>query len=183
MRQILAEGKYLRLVKQGQYEFVERTHKGGVAVLVAVTQNQEIVLVEQHRVSLNSRTIELPAGLVGDLCEDEKIEDAAKRELIEETGFEASSLEKIGYWPSSSGTSAEMLTIFYASELKKVSQGGGVESENIKVHVVPLMRAHDWLEQQSRNEILIDSKLYSGLYIAHYKLNLALCNASLSIQT
>ena len=86
--EILHQGHWLRLVKRGKWEAVERCHGGdGMAVIViAVTPADEVLFVEQYRVPLQARTIEMPAGLVGDDHDDDSLEAAARRELIEETG-------------------------------------------------------------------------------------------------
>ena len=87
VKQTLYEGNWLRLVKIGHWESCERTHGKGMAVIIiAVTPNDDVLFVEQFRVPLGSRTIEMPAGLVGDDHAHDTLEDAARRELIEETG-------------------------------------------------------------------------------------------------
>src|SRR3990170_5766607 len=93
--ELLYEGQWLRLVKRGQWESCERTHgKDGLAVLViAVTPDDEVLFVEQHRVPLGARTIEMPAGLVGDDDGEDTLEAAAPRGLIEENGWAAGRLD------------------------------------------------------------------------------------------
>ena len=89
-------GRYLNLIERDHWEFVTRPNAHAVVVLIAVTDDDELVLVEQYRRPVDSRVVELPAGLVGDLGDpDEPVLEAAGRELIEETGYEASSQEKI----------------------------------------------------------------------------------------
>ena len=63
--EMLYQGEWLRMVKRGQWESCERTHgKDGLAVLViAVTPDDHVLFVEQYRVPLGARTIEMPAGL------------------------------------------------------------------------------------------------------------------------
>ena len=66
LKQTLYEGQWLRLVRIGHWESCERTHAQGMAVIViAVTPADEVLFVEQHRIPLGARTIEMPAGLVG----------------------------------------------------------------------------------------------------------------------
>ena len=68
LKHTLYEGDWLRLVRIGHWESCERTHGQGMAVIViAVTPADEVLFVEQYRVPLGARTIEMPAGLVGDL--------------------------------------------------------------------------------------------------------------------
>ncbi len=115
----IAEGRHLRLVKRGSWEYVERVNVSDVAVLVPVTAENEIVLVEQYRIPVQAMMIELPAGLVGD--EDgfrgESLMDAANRELEEETGYHADSLTLLARAPSSGGMTSETVAFLHATGL------------------------------------------------------------------
>ena len=93
-RRLLAEGKYLRLVAQSGWEWVERVNASGAAVIAAVTGDERLVLVEQYRIPMQCRVLDLPAGLVGDdpAAAGEAMIDAARRELFEETGYEGTRL-------------------------------------------------------------------------------------------
>lgn len=158
-------GRYLSLVQRGTWEFVTRTNAHAVAVLVAVTPDREIVLVEQYRKPVDARVIELPAGLVGDLGDpDEPVLEAAGRELVEETGFEAEQLELVMECPSSSGMTDEIISFVLARGLKRVGPGGGDDSEDIETHVIPLADADRWLAVQQADGLLLDPKLYTALY-------------------
>ncbi len=63
---VIAETKYLRFIDRDGWFFVERPNASGVAVIVAVTDEGRLLLVEQFRAALNQKVIELPAGLAGD---------------------------------------------------------------------------------------------------------------------
>jgi ADP-ribose pyrophosphatase len=158
-------GRYLSLKEVDGWEYVTRPNAHAVAVLAAVTPAREIVLVEQFRKPVNARVIELPAGLVGDQGDpDEPILEAAGRELIEETGFEAESLELMMQCPTSSGMTDEIISFVMASGLKKVGPGGGDDSEDIETHVVPLDEADDWLESRRLAGSPLDPKIFTALY-------------------
>lgn len=162
--QTLYQGRYLTLVKRQGWEFVERRH--GVAILIAWTPERELLLVEQYRIPIGLRTIELPAGLVGDEpgLSDEAMLEAAARELIEETGWEAGRLTELLSCPSSAGMSSEMVSFILAEDLRWVAPGGGDDSEDILVHRVPLAALDQWLSDRARAGFGIDPKIYAALY-------------------
>src|SRR5690606_3042465 len=148
--ELLYEGEWLRMVKRGQWESCERTHgKDGLAVLViAVTPDDHVLFVEQYRVPLGARTIEMPAGLVGDDFSDDTLESAARRELIEEAGWDAGRIDVLLVGPTSSGMSNERIAFARALDLRKVGDGGGVADEAITVHAIPRATAPAWLMQK-----------------------------------
>ena len=83
------EGRFLRMVARGHWEFVERANSTGVVAVLAVTPDDKILLVEQFRPPVEASVIEIPAGLAGDIAgeEDEDFSRAAVRELAEESGY------------------------------------------------------------------------------------------------
>lgn len=164
----LAHGRFLKLVRQGTWEYVERVNARGAAVIVAVTDDGKLVLIEQPRPALGGPVIELPAGLVGDEegMEEEEIEAAAGRELVEETGFEASKLELVAEGPTSPGLTSERVALVLATGLKRVGAGGGTASEDITVFEVPLDEVEAFLREQTGRGRAIDVKVYAGLYFA-----------------
>ena len=163
MAEVLATGRYVRLVRDGTWEWAERVGATGAAVIAAATADGEVVLVEQHRVPVGARVIELPAGLVGDRGA-ERNEEAAARELEEETGFRAERIEQVAGGPISAGMTSETLTLFRATGLVRVGPGGGDASEDITVHLVPLDEAPAWLAAQAAAGVLVDPKVYAGLW-------------------
>jgi len=153
--------------ERDRWEYAFRTNATGVVVLVPVTDSGELVLVEQYRIPVRSRVIELPAGLVGDSGDaGEDMRTAAQRELIEETGYRAGYFEELLTCPSTPGMSDEVVSIFYAGELEKVGPGGGDGSERITVHRMPLSSATEWLEDRMAEGIMVDPKIYAGLFWA-----------------
>lgn len=159
------QGRYLSLVETDRWEYVTRSNAHAVVVIVALTGDQEIVLVEQYRRPVDRRVIELPAGLVGDLHgPDEDVLEAARRELIEETGFEADSVELVMESPSSSGMTDEIISFIRARGLNRIGSGGGDASEDILTHIVPLDQVDCWLEQQQAAGLYLDPKIFTALY-------------------
>ena len=152
------QGKYIRIVREGRWEYVERC--GGVhAVVILAEHDGKVVLIEQPRVPLrNRKCIELPAGLVGD--EDDKgVEETAVKELEEETGFTAGRIEVIGEFFSSPGMVSEGFTLVRAHGLRRVGDGGGNEHEEIEVHLVPRVEVPDFVERKRAEGAAIDTKL------------------------
>jgi ADP-ribose pyrophosphatase len=158
-------GRYLNLIERDHWEFVTRPNAHAVVVITAVTPENEIVLVEQFRKPVDARIIELPAGLVGDQGNpDEPVLEAAGRELVEETGFEASTLELLMECPTSAGMTDEIISFVLARGLRRVGPGGGDESEDIETHLVPLAEADNWLDDKHRAGIPLDPKIFTALY-------------------
>lgn len=166
MRTVLCSARFLALVREGHWEYAERVNATGAAIIVAVTPGSRLILVEQYRIPVHARTIELPAGIMGDEPGrgDEAHADAARRELLEETGYEAERLEVLTTGPSSSGLASEVVTFFLASGLRRQHAGGGVGHEDITVHEVGLDEVHAWLEARACAGLLVDPKVYAGLY-------------------
>jgi ADP-ribose diphosphatase len=165
---ILVETRFLRCIDRDGWFFVERPNAHAVVTVVPVTSNGTIILVEQFRPPVGRTVIELPAGLVGDepARADEGLEAAARRELIEETGYDARRLIPIASCATSPGVVNEVASFFLATDLVKISDGGGVADEDIRVHEVPLAGAGAWLAQRAAEGVLISAKVYAGLYFA-----------------
>lgn len=160
-------GRYLGMTETDNWEYAYRTNASGVVVLVPVTDDGELVLVEQFRIPVQSRVMELPAGLVGDNGDfEERFKTAAQRELIEETGFRAKSIEQLLSAPSTPGMANEMITIYLATGLERVGPGGGDDNEDITVHLMPMDNAVEWLSARQAEGVMIDPKIFAGLFWA-----------------
>lgn len=156
-------GKYVEVIVDGRWEYVKRARGIGAAVILALTDDGEVVLVEQMRVPLGRRCIELPAGLVGDETAGEKPSVSAERELEEETGFAADRWEELGEFASSPGMLGETFRLFRATGLRRVSAGGGVSQEDIVTHVVKLADVPRFLGAKRAEGCAIDVKLLAVL--------------------
>ena len=143
----------------GQWEYVKRTRGIEAAVILALTDAREVVLVEQFRPPLGRNAIELPAGLVGDETAGEDVLASAKRELAEETGFAADTWEAFGTFASSPGMVGEIFHLYRATGLRRVGAGGGVGNEGIRVHQVPLDGVTAFLAEARARGCAIDTRL------------------------
>ncbi len=161
----LGEGRFVRLLEHETYEYVERIGCTGIISVVALTPENEMIFVEQYRHPVAARTIELVAGLVGDQGE-ESLETAVRRELLEEAGYEAQALQFLMESPSAAGITAARVNYFLARDVVKMNDGGGVDDEDIVVHVVPVDAVHAWLQAQNQHGLLVDPKVYLGLVVA-----------------
>lgn len=164
--QPLFAGKFLALIKEKHWEYTHRTNATGAAIIAAVTDETKILLVEQYRIPVHARTIELPAGIIGDEpgSSDESHAEAARRELVEETGYAAGRIEALTHGPASAGLGSEVVTMFLATQLRRVGAGGGVAHEDITVHEISLREIDSWLAAKAATGVLIDPKVYAGLY-------------------
>ena len=155
------EGRFITAVREGNWEYVRRSRGIRAAVILAETDAGEILLVEQDRIPIGRRCLELPAGLVGDDDENEigNVEEAAARELEEETGYRAAHMQPLGEYYSSPGMVAESFTLVRASGLTRVGEGGGVEGEDIVVHLVPRADVVSFIEQKREEGVGIDVRL------------------------
>ena len=158
MREVMWQGRFVTAVRDGKWEYVERAGRIRAVVILA-EHDGRVVLVEQQRVPIGKRCLELPAGLIGDHDGDDDVEAAARRELEEETGFVAGQIEMLGEYYSSPGMVAESFTLVRASGLARSHDGGGVDGEDIVTHLVPRGEIAAFIAEKRAAGIAIDCKL------------------------
>ena len=156
--QLMWEGKFVRAFKRDKWEYASRS-RDIRAVVILAEHDGKVILVEQPRVPLDCRCIELPAGLVGDDDPNATPETTAIKELEEETGFTAERVERLGDFYASPGMLSESFTLVRAHGVRKVGQGGGDDSEDIIVHLVARADIPNFLEQKRAEGYGIDVKL------------------------
>ncbi len=162
--EVLYRGSHLVLRRSGHWEYVERPYRAPGVLIVATTESGLLVLIDEYRVPVGGRVISLPAGLVGDKGEQESAETAARRELLEETGYECSDLEFLGGGPSSPGLSSEMVTFYRARRVRRV--GDPRPEEETTVYLVPFDEAVRWTHARASEGFLIHPMLWAGLLLA-----------------
>ena len=156
--EIVWQGRFITTKTRGKWEYVSRARGIKAAVILAVDDGH-VLLVEQFRVPLGKICLELPAGLIGDDTEGEAVELAATRELEEETGYRPARIESLGEFFSSPGMVSESFFFVRAHGLEKVSDGGGVEGENITMHRVALSGITAFIAEKRAAGFAIDAKL------------------------
>ena len=156
--QVMWAGKYVRVLKRGKWEYASRANNINAVVILA-EYDGKVILVDQPRVPLGKRSLELPAGLVGDTDPDATIEGTAVKELEEETGFTAERVERLGEFYASPGMLSEGFTLVRAHGVRKIGEGGGDENEDINVHLVPRAEIPNFVEQKRAEGFGVDVKL------------------------
>jgi len=153
--EIMWQGKYVRALKRGRWEYVSRV--GDVrAVVILAEFDGKVILVDQPRVAVGSRCLELPAGLVGDEDPNATVEETAIKELEEETGFTADRIERLGDFHASPGMLSESFTLVRAHGVRPT---GGSHEEDIIVHLVSRADIPAFIEQKRAEGYSIDVKL------------------------
>jgi ADP-ribose pyrophosphatase len=182
-RKTVWEGSFIRALlleyknEKGEtrrWEAVERVNCNGIVVIIPVTKEGDLLLIRQFRPVLNNYVIEFPAGLND---KGETLIDAARRELIEETGYTSEGLELVAEGPVSSGLSTEVLTVFLAREaapaspdlLKKYPID---ETEEIEVVRTPLVSAYETIQEFRRRGDIADLKIYGFIELARQRIDL-----------
>ncbi len=155
---VMWEGKYVRALKRGRWEYVSRV--GEVrAVVILAEHDGKTILVDQPRIAVGGRCLELPAGLVGDEDKSATVEGTAVKELEEETGFTADRIERLGDFHSSPGMLSESFALVRAHGVAKIGEGGGNDDEDIRVHLVTRDDIPAFVEQKRADGFAIDVKL------------------------
>jgi ADP-ribose pyrophosphatase len=152
------EGKFVRAMRRGKWEYASRANDIRAVVILA-EYDGKIILIDQPRVALGCRCVELPAGLVGDHDPNATPESTAIQELEEETGFTATHVERLGEFYASPGMVSESFTLVRAHGVRRIGEGGGDENEDINVHLVTRVEIPNFLDQKRAEGFGVDVKL------------------------
>ena len=153
-KRTLYEGRYLRIVEKDitssggesrPWEAVERTNVrgSGAVVIVARTKDGELVFEKNWRAPIESWVVQFPAGLTD--VEGESEEEAARRELLEETGYAARELIPLMLSPLSAAMTGTRAMHFYAPDVEFVGKPAVKDIEEIEVVKVPVDKADEFM--------------------------------------
>jgi ADP-ribose pyrophosphatase len=160
----IAAGNHLSLVSRANWEYVEFCTSRGIVSIAAITDADELILVEQVRVPVDLPVIELPAGLL-ELSDIETPAEAAKRELYEETGYTATDVTLLMMSPLSAGLTGQPLFLFLARGLELQDRIELPAVEDIQVHRVKRSEVAKWLLSLDTRSVLVDSKIFAAMYL------------------
>lgn len=169
-RDKIFEGRVLNLYKdtikydEGQVEYREIVEHYGGSVILAMPDKNNILLIKQFRHPINKFIYELPAGKLN-LNEDPLI--CAKRELKEETGYEAKNWNKIISFYTSPGYSSEILHVYLATDLSKGKQELELGERHIQIFSLTFEEA---IEKINKEEI-VDGKTIIGILLGKNIIN------------
>jgi ADP-ribose pyrophosphatase len=154
----MCEGRFVRLIRRGKWEYASRANDIRAVVILA-EHDGKVILIDQPRVAIGGRCVELPAGLIGDEDPGATAESTAIKELEEETGFTAERIERLGEFHASPGMLSESFTLVRAHGVRKIGEGGGDDNEDIVVHLVARPDIPNFIEQKRAEGFDIDVKL------------------------
>ena len=158
------EGEHLIVLERDGWQFAERRKGKSAVAILAVTDDDRILFVEQFRRPVDARVIDVPAGLVGDDGNDDDPGSTAKRELEEETGYVCANVEWLTTVSTSPGITSETVAFYRATGLERSGIGGGVGGEEIAVHRIPRHDVVGWLRKREAEGLLIDVKVWAALW-------------------
>lgn len=139
--------------KTVKHEIIEQ----GNAAAVLSLENNKVIMVKQFRYP-NSEVLEIPAGI---LDKNETSEECAKREFLEETGYQAKKMTHlIRYYPFL-GYNLQHIDCFLATDIKKIARQKLDEEESIKIEKIPLVK----LIRMIKSGKIIDSKTIVSVMI------------------
>lgn len=130
---------------------------GGAVAIIAITENNEIILERQYRHPVQQIMLEIPAGKL-EVNEDPL--EAAKREMLEETGYSAQTWTELGTCLACIGYSNEQITYYLATDLSLGKQSLD-DGEFLEVITLPIAKC---MEYAYTNQ-LTDSKTLAGLML------------------
>lgn len=149
--------------KKGVWEVVKRKNAVGMITgILGITPNLEAILIKTFRIPLDNWIIQ---HCYGGANAGETEQEAACRELVEETGYKAKSATRLFTGPFNPALVSDQLVVFLGLDCQKIHEGKRDVAEDIEVLLVPLKEAlmvlHDWSAHT-----FVDIKLWGAVYAA-----------------
>lgn len=156
------EGKWLEMHNVDGYEFMNRHRKPKAVDIIALTDDNKLIICRQFRKAVNNYVWETPAGLVDD---GETSTNTAIRELIEETGYEGVFVQLVEKVCTTPGICTELIDVVIFCNCKKIAKGGGLEAEGEHIETVLFDPQKDSIFELQKTGLL-DFKLLFGIEYA-----------------
>lgn len=169
--EVVYDGKYIRTIRRhfktqsGSkkfWEMVKRKVFRRIIGVVAITPKNEIILVKIYRIPIKKYVIEPIMGLTDRKGESEKT--AVRRELLEETGYAAKKIIKLGVGPHNSGLSGSEVALYVALNAKKIKKPMLEDSEDISTIKIPASRVISFLYHPPK-KTAVDIKVFGILFL------------------
>ena len=156
--EVMGEGKFVRLLKRGKWEYASRANDINAVVILAEYEGK-VILIDQPRVAPDCRCVELPAGLVGD--------DGSRRDARNDRDQGARGGDRLHRRAGRAarrilrlaGMLSESFTLVRAHGVRRIGEGGGDDNEDIAVHLVARADIPNFVEQKRAEGFGIDVKL------------------------
>jgi len=143
----------------GKTSFREYVSHPGAAAAIPFISDDEIILIKQYRYTISGELFEIPAGIIE---KGENPEETIKRELIEETGYKANTIQYLGWFYPSVGYTDEKIYLFKASDLELTNNK---HDKEIELEKVSFKKAISMIE----NGKIIDGKTIIAILIYYYR--------------
>ncbi|GAB4527167.1 MAG: NUDIX hydrolase [Anaerolineae bacterium] len=132
-----------------------------VAVVFALTEDQQVVMVEQYKHGIQETCMELPGGYLDSRTEDPA--EAARRELLEETGYMVGELTLLGAFVNQPTRCNNRTYTYFATEARRVTEQNLDDNENIHIRLVALADLPAYIRSGRINVALSIAGIYMAL--------------------
>jgi ADP-ribose pyrophosphatase len=172
-KKLLFQGKFTKLWgtnfldKTGKEQVWEWVEKKNPVLIFPITNDNKIILIKNYRIPFEKYIIETPAGLLDK--EGESVEDAARRELMEETGYEVGTLHPLKGYAVAPATISLYAHVFIATGCRKVSDTLTDVTEDITVVEIAVDKLLDFYFSLKNDEALFNLNILGLFEIAKAK--------------
>ncbi len=134
--------------------------------IIALTEDEKVVLIEQYRQGTEEVTLEIPGGMVD---ENEEPSKAAERELTEETGFVPKEMIYLGKSRPNPAIQSNWIYHFYAKDCYETGNTQFDEHEDIRVKLVNVNEVENLIESEKISHSLVVNGFYRFEKYRKYK--------------